>query len=105
MALKLEDESGRLQVSNTRIFLICFFCLALVCYLVGRLLWIQVLYPEKLIAEGNARVIRNYQYEPPRGLITDRNGKIFALSVPVKTVDAVPRWLHEEGVYADKTKM
>src|SRR5574344_119769 len=105
MALKIEDESGRLQVSNTRIFLICFFCLALVCYLVGRLLWIQVLYPEKLIAEGNARVIRNYQYEPPRGLITDRNGKILAISVPVKTVDADPKFLHEEGVYADKTKM
>lgn len=105
MALKHETESGRLQATRTRIFLIWSVYLVFLGYLVGRLFWIQVLHPEKLIAEGNARVIRNYQYEPPRGLITDRNGKILAISVPVKTVDADPKFLHEEGVYADKAKM
>lgn len=57
-------------------------------FLAARLLWIQVLYPERLIKEGNSRIIRNYMYEPARGLITDRNGKILALSVPVKTIYA-----------------
>lgn len=74
-------------------------------FITGRLLWIQVLHPEKLVAAGNARVVRSYHYEPPRGLITDRNGEILAISVPVQTVDADPKVLHESGVWDDESKM
>ena len=42
------------------------------CALIGRLVWIQILYPDTLIKEGNARIVRNYHFEPARGLITDR---------------------------------
>lgn len=105
MALIHEQGSSRLQISKFRIFTVWSIAFLIMAALIGRLLWIQILYPEKLIAEGNARVVRNYHYEPPRGLITDRNGKILAISVPVKTVDADPKFLHEEGVYADKKKM
>ena len=73
-----------------------------VVFVVGRLLWIQVLHPERLIAEGNARVLRNYHFEPARGKITDRHGRILAISIPVKTVDADPKILHENGVASDK---
>lgn len=75
------------------------------CYVVSRLLWIQVLHPERLLAEGNARVVRSYNFEPPRGLITDRNGEILAISVPVQTVDADPKILHENGVWNDNEAM
>lgn len=83
------------------------WCAVLGCcgFIVGRLLWIQVLHPDRLLAEGNARVVRSYHYEPPRGLITDRNGEILAISIPVQTVDADPKVLHESGVYDDQGTM
>ena len=105
MALIHEQGSSRLQISKFRIFIVWTVAFLFMAALIGRLLWIQILYPEKLIAEGNARVVRNYNYEPPRGLITDRNGRILAISVPVKTVDADPKFLHEEGVYSDKARI
>ncbi len=105
MALIREQGSSRLKISNTRIVVVVVITLVLVVSLIGRLLWIQILHPERLIAEGNARVLRNYNYEPPRGLITDRNGKILAISVPVKTVEADPKFLHEQGVYSDRERM
>ncbi|MBO6258125.1 MAG: peptidoglycan glycosyltransferase FtsI [Succinivibrio sp.] len=75
------------------------------CALIGRLVWIQILYPDTLIKEGNARIVRNYHFEPARGLITDRFGKILAISVPVKTVDADPKLMHESGIVRDDTVM
>ncbi|MGN1280815.1 MAG: peptidoglycan D,D-transpeptidase FtsI family protein [Succinivibrio sp.] len=103
--INANDGSGRLQISATRITLVWTVIVLLFSALLLRLFWIQVLHPEQLIKRGNARVVRNYHYEPPRGLITDRNGKILAISVPVKSVDADPKFLHEEGVYDDPEKM
>ena len=103
--LKDSQGSDRLQLSKTRIIVLAIFMIAPIMYMVGNLFYIQILHPERLIAEGNARVIRNYKFEPPRGLITDRKGKILAISVPVKTDDADPKFLHEEGVYKNKKKM
>ena len=96
MALKQVNDGSysRLQVSTTRIAIVWFSVGCLFIYILARLFWIQVLYPENLIREGNARVVRNYHYEPPRGLITDRNGKILAISVTVKSVEADPKFLH-----------
>ena len=102
MALISDSKgTGRLQLSMTRIVIVWFFLIATTTVIVSRLLWIQVLHPEKLIAEGNMRVLRSYHYEPPRGLITDRNGRILAISIPVKTVIADPKRLAEEGFYND----
>lgn len=102
MALISDSKgTGRLQLSMTRIVIVWFFLIATTAVIVSRLLWIQVLHPEKLIAEGNMRVLRSYHYEPPRGLITDRNGRILAISIPVKTVIADPKRLAEEGFYND----
>ena len=102
MALISDSKgTGRLQLSMTRIVIVWFFLIATTAVIVSRLLWIQVLHPEKLIAEGNMRVLRSYHYEPPRGLITDRNGRILAISIPVKTVIADPKRLAEAGFYND----
>lgn len=56
------------------------------------------MHPEFLIKEGNSRTERNYIYEPARGLITDRFGKILAISNPVKTVRADPQVLYQNQV-------
>lgn len=85
-AIELNSDNFKLGLFR-RLFVwgIVILCMS---FLVSRLLWIQVLHPERLIKEGNSRIIRNYSYEPARGLITDRNGKILAISVPVKTIYA-----------------
>ena len=103
MALfKDKEGGGNLKISRFRIGMVCLCLIFPVVFVVGRLLWIQVLHPERLIAEGNARVLRNYHFEPARGKITDRHGRILAISIPVKTVDADPKILHENGVASDK---
>lgn len=81
-----------------RIAFIWLVLLGFLCFLLGRLLWIQVLYPDRLIAESDNRTIRSYTYEPPRGLIADRNGKLLALSVPVKAVVADAAILNERKI-------
>ena len=78
--------------------------LVLLCacgFLIGRLVYLQILEPEFLVAEGNERVLRSYSFEPARGMITDRQGKILAISVPVKAVYADPARMHEGKVLHD----
>lgn len=100
---KVTDEDFRL--GRFRVVAVWLGIAVLAAFLVGRLLWIQVLHPERLIAASDARVVRNYYYEPPRGLITDRQGRILAISVPVKSVDADPKLLHESGVATDPKRI
>lgn len=101
---KITDSQGSSDVyllSGFRLTIVWLVVLSSIVFLVSRLLWIQVLHPERLIQEGNSRIIRNYTYEPARGLITDRNGKILALSVPVKSIYANPREMHNKKVTHD----
>lgn len=98
---KLNASSDVYLLSRFRIYIVWLVIFAVLSALVGRLLWIQVLYPERLIKEGNSRIIRSYTYEPARGLITDRNGKILAISVPVKSIYANPREMSNKKVTHD----
>ena len=101
-AASLANGSSNVYIlSLFRLGFVWFFVFLCLCFLVGRLLWIQVLHPERLIQEGDSRIIRHYSYEPARGLITDRNGKILALSVPVKTVYADSQELNDKKVTHD----
>ena len=83
----IETKSGKLQLGTFRKTLIGGVIVALFAYLIIHLFYIQVYEPDRLIQEGNNRVIRHYSYEPPRGYIVDRNGKILALSIPVTTLN------------------
>lgn len=87
-------------ISNFRIIVTWIAILALLSFLIGRLLYIQILHPERLISEGNNRVERMYSFEPARGLITDRMGKILAISVPVKSIYADAKIIDEKRVIA-----
>ena len=93
------------RISNFRIIMVWGIVAALLLFLVTRLLIIQVISPEKLIREGNSRVLRAFSFEPPRGLITDRRGKILSISVPVKSVYADARVMAEAGVTDDAGQM
>ena len=93
------------KLSLFRVVVVWLVVLLSMAFLLSRLLWIQVLHPEHLIKEGNSRVVRNYSFEPARGLITDRFGRILAISVPVKTVYADALELNRNKVTHDAEKV
>lgn len=63
--------------------------------LMARAAYIQLIEPERLIFEGDRRSLRADATEVQRGSIVDRNGRELAVSVPVQTVWADPKRVHE----------
>ncbi len=63
--------------------------------LVARAAYIQLVEPERLIYEGDRRSLRADATTVQRGSILDRNGRELAVSVPVQTVWADPKRVHE----------
>lgn len=58
--------------------------------LVARALWLQGMNREFLQAKGEARYSRVLEIPAHRGMITDRNGELLAISTPVESVWASP---------------
>lgn len=65
--------------------------------LVARAAYIQIIEPGKLRQESDMRSLRTTSSEVQRGLITDRNGEMLAVSVPVKAVVADPKIVIQKG--------
>lgn len=86
------------QLSRFRIGVVLLVLLLAFGLITYRLLDLQILNPDYLIKEGNQRIQRNFSYQPARGMITDRQGRILALSVPVKNVEADPHTMHLKKV-------
>lgn len=74
-----------------------FFVFLALFSLFARLLWIQVISPDRLVHEGDMRSVRKHSTDSTRGIITDRNGVALAISIPVKAVYCDPKVLHEKG--------
>lgn len=68
--------------------------LAAVCALVYRAVGLHVFEQEFLAEQGDARTIRFERLEAHRGMITDRYGEHLAVSAPVETVYADPKFLN-----------
>ena len=98
-------DYSQFKISRFRIVVTWMAILLLFGFLITRLLWIQILHPERLISEGNNRVERLYSFEPARGLITDRFGKILAISVPVKAIYADALVINDKRVIHDPDKI
>ncbi|OCG23993.1 peptidoglycan glycosyltransferase FtsI [Gilliamella sp. wkB108] len=73
-----------------------FIIFAIICLIV-RLAILQIIEPDKLIAEGNKRSIRHQDMDAPRAMITDRNGRALAVSVPMFDVWADPKIVVQKG--------
>ncbi|MWP48377.1 MULTISPECIES: peptidoglycan glycosyltransferase FtsI [unclassified Gilliamella] len=69
---------------------------AIICLIV-RMALLQIIEPEKLIAEGNKRSLRHQEMDAPRAMITDRNGRALAVSVPMFDVWADPKIVVKKG--------
>ena len=59
----------------------------------GRVLYLQILKKDFLIAEGDNRHLRTIQISAHRGPITDRHGEPLAVSTPVDSIWAAPQEL------------
>jgi cell division protein FtsI (penicillin-binding protein 3) len=71
------------------------------CALMARAAYIQVIAPDRLIREGDNRTVRTLPRAVQRGLIYDRNGVELAVSIPVKSIYADPKVVHERNALQD----
>lgn len=89
-------SSDQLQDINVRWRYGFFLVLLLVaaCALVYRAIDLHVFEQAFLAEQGDARTIRFERLEAHRGMITDRHGEPLAVSAPVETVYADPKFLN-----------
>ncbi|HIF6146081.1 penicillin-binding transpeptidase domain-containing protein [Vibrio parahaemolyticus] len=72
--------------------------------LIARLSYIQVIQPDHLIQQSNLRSLRKKTLKSKRGIIFDRNGEAFAVSVPVLAVWADPVTIYKNGGLKEKER-
>ncbi|WP_025821033.1 peptidoglycan D,D-transpeptidase FtsI family protein [Shewanella marina] len=89
------------QLIQWRLKVVIGFILFLFSALVVRAAYIQVVEPDKLRHESDMRTLRTTSNQVQRGLITDRNGDMLAVSVPVKAVWADPKEVHKFDGFKD----
>lgn len=94
----IDEKQEFYKISTFRVVIVWLLFLLAFAFLISRLLYIQIINPDLLIKEGNSRILRSYSFEPARGLITDRRGKILAISVPVKSIYADAKILKDKKV-------
>lgn len=62
-----------------------------------RLIYLQVIFPDHLINEGNMRSVRVQNIPVIRGIITDRMGRLLAINVPVHAIWIDPQEINKHG--------
>ncbi len=65
--------------------------------LILRVAYLQVINPDNLVREGDMRSLRVQSVPTARGMISDRQGRPLAVSVPVDAVWVDPKELNEQG--------
>ncbi|GAA4900575.1 peptidoglycan D,D-transpeptidase FtsI family protein [Ferrimonas pelagia] len=82
-------------------------CAAIVLVFVGiasRAAWIQVIAPDRLRYESDMRTLRTTTSDVQRGMITDRNGEMLAVSVPVMAAFADPKLVRDGNGFAEQRR-
>lgn len=96
---KIKKPKEVLSFYKGRFYIVLFGAIFLVSCVLARVLYIQIISPDNLIKQGDLRSLRKIEIAAPRGLITDRNGELLAVSIPVRAIYADPKVLHQEGSY------
>ncbi|MGL4713802.1 MAG: peptidoglycan glycosyltransferase FtsI, partial [Shewanella sp.] len=99
--IKRVSKSQKPQQIHWRLYVVVGFVCTLFCSLVGRAAYIQIIEPDKLRHESDMRTLRTTSREVQRGLITDRNGDMLAVSVPVRAVWADPKQVNDSNGFTD----
>ncbi|WP_394130669.1 peptidoglycan D,D-transpeptidase FtsI family protein [Shewanella maritima] len=84
-----------------RLYVVVGFVFLLLGSLIARAAYIQIIEPERLRQESDMRTLRTTSNQVQRGLITDRNGEMMAVSVPVRAVWADPKHAHDKDAFSD----
>lgn len=98
---KQAKRNQKAQPIPWRLYVVVGFVCLLFTSLVGRAAYIQLIEPDKLRRESDMRTLRTSSSDVQRGLITDRNGEMLAVSVPVQAVYADPKEVHDKNGFAD----
>ncbi|MCL2919988.1 penicillin-binding transpeptidase domain-containing protein [Shewanella litorisediminis] len=98
---KQAKRNQKAQPIPWRLYVVVGFVCLLFTSLVGRAAYIQLIEPDKLRRESDMRTLRTSSSDVQRGLITDRNGEMLAVSVPVQAVYADPKEVHDKDGFAD----
>ena len=72
--------------------------------LMARAAWLQVVEPDMLVSQGDARSLRVEADTVMRGMISDRHGEELAVSVPVEAIWADPKVVIERHAAADERR-
>ncbi|WP_220216588.1 peptidoglycan glycosyltransferase FtsI [Gilliamella sp. ESL0441] len=83
--------------SPSRFYVVYGLIVIAIIALITQMAILQIIHPDKLIAEGNKRSLRHQDMDAPRAMITDRNGRALAVSVPMYDVWADPKIVIQKG--------
>lgn len=101
MKVPYQRKSIRKELTNTlqswRFIVVYVFFSAIFLWLVTRIAFLQVVSPEYYISEADKRSKRVQTIAPTRGMITDREGRPLAVSIPVKAIWLDPKFILEQG--------
>ena len=88
------------HVGAWRLHLVRVVFIGLVLGLTWRLADIQILHPDFLRDQGDARHVRHVAIPAHRGMILDRNGEPLAISTPVHSI-----WFNPQDISADSAQL
>ncbi|TCV99990.1 peptidoglycan glycosyltransferase FtsI [Biostraticola tofi] len=92
--MSTHNEKGFIQ---WRFGSLCLGIFLILAVLLVRIAWLQVIAPDKLVAQEDKRSLRVEQTPIARGMITDRQGLPLAVSVPVDAIWADPQEVAQSG--------
>ncbi|CAM4177994.1 MULTISPECIES: peptidoglycan glycosyltransferase FtsI [Lelliottia] len=95
MKKKLSIPAG--NFTPARFALLCLAIFFSLAFLLGRVAWLQIIKPDNLVKQEDMRSLREVAINAPRGMITDREGRPLAVSVPVRAVWADPKTILAKG--------
>ena len=88
---KIRRQEEQASFVSWRFALLCGCILLALLGLLARAAYLQVISPEHLVREGDARSLRTQAIPTARGMIKDRSGRPLAVSVPVNAIWADPK--------------
>ncbi|STD48825.1 Peptidoglycan synthase FtsI precursor [Edwardsiella tarda] len=94
---KIRRQEEQASFVSWRFALLCGCILLALLGLLARAAYLQVISPEHLVREGDARSLRTQAIPTARGMIKDRAGRPLAVSVPVNAIWADPKEVNAHG--------
>lgn len=95
--IRLKHQENQTSFVNWRFTFLCVCSLLAAVALMLRVGYLQMIHPDKLVREGAMHSLRVQNIPTARAIISDRAGRLLAVSVPVNTIWAAPKELNDHG--------